>query len=389
LVVLQVALSVVLVAMAGLFAHSLAGLRSINPGFVAQNVVTFSLDYPRAWKSADKQKHRERLLASLSEVPGIASISYGLPGPYRGGSWSAGIRVPGSERTAKEANEVAEQAVGPAYFATIGMRPLRGREFDRNDLRSTRKIAVVNEAFVREYLPGVHDPVGRILSFDDSKPEGGEPTYIVGVVHDILHDGLKAPAKSTVYIPFREADVRASWDPTLLVSSHFPAASLLPIIRRQVDRLDPQVALTEPRTLRERVDDSIFVDRMIATLSGFFGALALLLAAIGIYGVMAYAVTRRTAEIGLRIALGAAPARIEWMMLRDGLLLIAAGVAIGLPLSFGMARLSETLLYGIKPNDPLAFVVTVAVLLGTGILAAFLPARRAASVEPVEALRHE
>jgi predicted permease len=269
------------------------------------------------------------------------------------------------------------------------MRPLRGREFDRNDLRSTRKIAVVNEAFVREYLPGVHDPVGRILSFDDSKPEGGEPTYIVGVVHDILHDGLKAPAKSTVYIPFREADVRASWDPTLLVSSHFPAASLLPIIRRQVDRLDPQVALTEPRTLRERVDDSIFVDRMIATLSGFFGALALLLAAIGIYGVMAYAVTRRTAEIGLRIALGAAPARIEWMMLRDGLLLIAAGVAIGLPLSFGMARLSETLLYGIKPNDPLAFVVTVAVLLGTGILAAFLPARRAASVEPVEALRHE
>ena len=389
LVVLQVALSVVLVALAGLFAHSLAGLRSIDPGFVAQNVVTFSLDYPRAWKAADKQKHRERLLSHLSEVPGIAAISYGLPGPFRGGAWSSGIRVPGSERTAKEAAEVAEQAIGPAYFAAMGAPLLRGREFDQSDLQATRKIAVVNESFVREYLPNVRDPIGRILSFDDSKPEGGEATYIVGVVRDIRHDGLKAPAKSTVYVPFREADVRASWDPTLLVRTQWKAASLLPIVHREVDRIDPQVAVTEPRTLIEKVDDSIFVDRMIATLSGFFGGLALVLAAIGIYGVMAYAVTRRTAEIGLRIALGAAPRWIEWMMLREGLILIAAGLVVGIPLSFGVARLAASLLFGIKPNDPFAFAGTVVVLFGAGALAAFLPARRAAAVEPVKALRHE
>jgi len=387
LVVAQVALSVVLVVAAGLFAHSLAGLRSINPGFVAQNVVTFSLDYPRAWKDTNKEKHRETLLARLTELPGVSAVSYGLPGPYQGGDASASIRVPGSDRTAREGVEISAQYIGPAYFATLGIRPLRGREFDRGDLRSMRKSAVVNEAFVREFLPGTQDPVGRILSFDDSKAEGGEPTYIVGLVRDILHDGLKTSVKSTVYVPLRERPFIL--DPTLLVRTPFPPASLLPAIRREIGQIDPEVALVEPRTLRERVDDSIFVERMIATLSGFFGALALLLAAIGIYGVMAYAVARRTAEIGLRIALGAIPARIAWMVLRDGLVPISLGVAIGLPLSLAAGRISESLLYGVKPNDPLTFILTIGVLLAVGILAAFLPARRAATVEPMEALRHE
>jgi len=387
LVVAQVALSVVLVAAAGLFAHSLAGLRAIHPGFAAQNVVTFSLDYPQAWKGADKQKHRARLLAGLAAVPGIGSISYGVPGPYRGGSWTTGIHVPGSARAAKDDDQVAEQGVGPAYFETIGMRPLRGREFDPGDLVSTRKAAIVNEAFLREFLPGTADPAGRIVTLDDSKGAGRDPLYIVGLVPDILHDGLKTGAKPTVYVPFHDGDV--SFDPTLLVRAQLPAAALLPAIRRELGKIDPEVALVEPRTLRERLDDSIFVDRMIATLSGFFGVLALLLAAIGIYGVMAYAVARRTAEIGLRIALGAAPARIEWMVLRDGLLPIGLGVGIGLPLSLAAGRITASLLYGVKPNDPLTLVWTIAVLLAVGMLAALLPARRAAAVEPVEALRHE
>jgi putative ABC transport system permease protein len=383
LVVLQVALSLVLVVAAGLFAHSLAGLRSINPGFDAHNVVTFSMDYPHAWKGADKQKHRTMLLARLAQVPGIAQISYAAPGPYRGGFWTSIVRVPGSARTARDGVEVQEQGVGPAYFETVGMRPLRGREFDPGDWNATRQVALVNEAFMREFLPGIQDPVGHMLSFDASKP----PTYIVGLVLDVLHDGLRTPAKPTVYVPFRDGDL--TFDPTMLVRAPLPAAVLLPIIRRELNHLDPEVALVEPRTLRELVDDSIFVDRMIAILSGFFGALALLLAAIGIYGVMAYDLTQRTAEIGLRIALGAAPSSIKWMMLREGLLLVELGIAIGLPLSLAAARLSESLLFGIRSNDPLTFVLTIAVLPAAGAVAAFLPARRAARIEPIEALRHE
>jgi predicted permease len=387
LVVAQVAFSVVLVVMAVLFAHSLAGLRSINPGFTYQSVMTFALDYPRAWKDADKDRFRERLLARVASLPSIASFSCGALAPYQGGIWSAGMRVPGSARTASRGVEVALQGVGAGYFATLGSRPLRGREFDESDMRATRKIAMVNEAFVSDFFPGLTDPVGRVLSFDDSKPEGGEPTYIVGLVRDILHKGLKAPAEPTVYVPFHQGQV--GFDPTLLIRAQLPPDTLLPLIRRELNRLDPEVALIEPRSIRQRVDDSIFVDRMIATLSGFFGGLALLLAAVGIYGVMAYAVTQRTAELGLRIALGADPSKIGWLVLRDGLLLIAAGIAIGLPLSVAAGRISSSLLYGIRPGDPLAFALTAAVLLVIGMVSAFVPARRAASIEPVQALRHE
>jgi len=205
----------------------------------------------------------------------------------------------------------------------------------------------------------------------------------------MLHDGLKTPAKPTVYVPLSQGVSAMEFDPTLLVSSPLPAATLMPMIRRELSGIDTEVALAEPRTLRERVDDSIFVERMIATLSGFFGVLALLLAAIGIYGVMAYAVARRTAEIGVRIALGAAPASIEWMVLRDGLLLIALGIAIGLPLALASARVTASLLYGVKPNDPATILAAVSVLSLAGLLAALVPARRAAAVEPIEALRHD
>jgi predicted permease len=387
LVVAQVALSAVLVVAAGLFTHSLAQLRSINPGFRYQNVLTFHISYPAAWKEPRKDRLRENLLMRVAALPGVVSYSYGAPGPYQGGSWSAGIRVPGSARTARSGVEVSMQGIGAGYFETIGSRPLRGSEFSESDLRSGRKIALVNEAFVREFLPGTLDPVGRVLSFDDGKPEGGEPTYIVGFVRDILHKGLKVKPEATVYVPFHRDEI--SFDPALLVRARIAPNALLPMIRRELNSLGPELALVEPRTIRERVDDSIFLDRMVATLSGSFGLLALLLAAVGIFGVMAYAVVRRTAEIGLRIALGAGTAGIKWMILRDALLLIGSGIATGLPISIVAAKLTSSLLYGIDPSDPVTFALTISVLLGAGTFAAYVPACRAARIEPTQALRHE
>lgn len=387
LVVVQVALSMVLVMLAGLFVQSLAGLRSVNPGFLNQNVMTFSLDYPSAWKRADKDHLRERLLNRVASLPGVVSSSCGGPGPYQGGFWNAGIRVPGSLRTVKEPASVAVQGVGPAYFTTIGSPPLRGREPDASDTGATRKVAVVNESFAREFFPGITDPVGRVLSFDDDKPEGGRPTYIAGMVRDILHKGLKTKAEPTVYVPLSQSE--GAPDPLLLVRVQFPPDTLLPMIRRELSRLDPEVALVEPRTIKEQIDDSIFLDRMIATVSGFFGGLALLLAAVGLYGVMAYGVAQRTREIGVRIALGAAATRVTWMVLRDGLLLIALGVAVGLPVSLAAGRITSSLLYGIRPRDPVTLTLTAGVLLGVGVISAWAPALRAARIDPMQALRHE
>jgi len=386
LVVVQVALSMVLVMLAGLFAHSLAGLRSVNPGFLNQNVMTFWLDYPSAWKPADKDRLRERLLNRVASLPGVVSFSCGNPGPYQGSSFSAGIRVPGSLRTMKEPASVAFQDVGPAYFTTIGSPPLRGRELEASDTGATRKVAVVNESFVREFFPGIADPAGRVLSFDDAKPEGGRPTYIVGMVRDILHRGLKTKAEPTVYLPLSQNEGPPE---LLLVRAQLPPDTMLPMIRRELNRLDPEVALVEPRTIKEQIDDSIFLDRMIATVSGFFGGLALLLAAVGLYGVMAYGVAQRTREIGVRMALGAAATKVTWMVLRDGLLLIALGVVVGLPVSLAAGRITSSLLYGIQPRDPLTLTLTVGVLLGVGVISAWAPARRAARIDPMQALRHE
>ena len=332
--------------LAGLFAHSLAGLRSINPGFVAQNVVTFSLDYPQRWKAADKEKHRERLLARLSAVPGIAAISYGV-------AWTLIAAAPGAlefafrDRRApprKASRSTSKASVRPTSRPSAYVRCGAGNSTP-SDLRSTRKIAVVNEAFVREFFRELHDPVGRILSFDDSKPEGGEPTYIVGLVRDILHDGLKTPAKSDRLCAVSRGR-RYSFDPTLLVRAQLPAAvAAADRPARDLSRIDPEVALVEPRTLRERVDDSIFVDRMIATLSGFFGAAGFVagrhrhLRRDGLRGHAAH----RGNRPAHRARRGAGPDRVDGLARRPAADR-AWAVAIGLPLSFAAARLSASLL---------------------------------------------
>ncbi len=386
LVVAQVAFSVVLVALAGLFGHSLFALRSVDLGFRNRNVYAFNFDFARTWKG-EIRAAREELVAQLESLPGVTSVSYGFPGPFQRGFWGATIRVPGSDRTAREPVEVDIQYVAPRYFETIGSVPLLGREFDRNDTATSRKVAVVDEAFVRAFLPGEAHPLGRTLSFDDSKPEGGAPVCIVGVVRNVRQKGLREKPAPTVYVPATQTD-SPSW-PAILVRTQMPQAALLAAVYRELGRLGPGGALWEWRTIREQVDDSIFRERMLATLSGFFGGLALLLAAVGLYGVVAYGTARRAGEIGIRMALGAERGQVLWMVLRDALALVGLGLAIGLPVSLAAARTVSSILFGIEPADPLAFVSTAAVLAAIGLAAAFLPARRAATLQPIQVLRHE
>jgi predicted permease len=386
LVVAQVAFSVVLVAMAGLFGHSLFALRSVDLGFRNQNVYGFGFNFPRAWKGGIPAA-RDRLLAQLESLPGVTSVSFGVPGPFQRGSAVDGIRVPGSDRTAREPAAVAIESVGPRYFETIGGSLVQGREFDRNDTAASRKVAVVDEAFVRAFLPGEAHPLGRTLSFDDRKLEGGAPVFIVGVVRDIRQEGLREPPAPTGYVP--STQMGNPWPPTMLVRSRLAEPALLTAIYRELNRLGSGAALAEPQTIRHQIDDSIFRERMLATLSGFFGGLALLLAAVGLYGVVAYGTARRAGEIGIRIALGAERGQVLWMVLRDALALVGLGLAIGLPVSLAVARTVASILFGIQPADPLAFVSTAGVLAAIGVAAAFLPARRAATLDPIQVLRHE
>jgi predicted permease len=386
LVVAQVAFSVVLVALAALFGHNLFHLRSVDLGFRNQSVIAFSLDLPRKFQS-DVRTPSRQLAAQLKTLAGVSSVSYGFPGPFLMGTSSASIRVAGSERTAAEPADVDTAHIAPRYFETIGTPLTAGREFDQKDMDSPRKIAVVNEAFVREFLPGEKHPDARTLSFDDSKPDGGEPTYIVGVVRDIRHAGIQKPARPTVYTPVEQG--RNAGLPTMLLRTQAPPASLLPLLYRELNRIGPSIAFASIGTLRDQVDDSIFEQRMLAAIGGFFGTLALVLAAVGLYGVVAYGTARRTGEIGIRIALGAPRGQVLWMILRDSLGMVAAGLALGLPVALAAARAVDSVLFGIQPADPLTFASTAAILAAVGLSAAFLPALRAAGLEPSQVLRHE
>jgi ABC-type antimicrobial peptide transport system permease subunit len=245
-------------------------------------------------------------------------------------------------------------------------------------------VAIVNEAFAREFFDGA-DPVGRILTLDDSKPDGGEAVYVVGLVRDIRHQGVREKAVPFVYTPVAQSE--GTFGPTFLARSVRTPKSVIGDIRREVAAIDSSVALIEPSTLRGAIDRSLYRERMMAALGGVFGVLALLLAGIGIYGVVAYSVSQRTPEIGVRVALGATRRTVLWMVLRQGLMLMMIGIAVGLPVSLAVNRLGAALLYGIRPTDPLTITAGIGLLVGVGLIAGVIPSRRAAAIDPMQALR--
>jgi predicted permease len=383
LVTVEVALAVPLVLGAGLLVGTLQKLLTVDAGFARQNVIQIGFDTdaaaynPTQWKTVYDQ-----LLERVSAVPGVRAVSLVNRGLMESGTTRSGpAHFPGYTFQAGENRQLAETTIGPDYFAAAGI-PLRaGRTFTPRDGSPSRRLAIVNETFVRRYFYN-QNPIGKFYGFG-TDPDNIE---IIGVVADAKYNDLRQADIPMAYYPWPQ--IMPARLRTLIVRTHGDPQTLAPALRQAVISVHPDL-LREVRTLPSQIDESLVRERILATLSGFFGLLAMLLACVGLYGVVSYGVTRRMSEIGLRVALGARATNVMWIVLAETLSMAAIGVLIGTPLALVLARFTKTFLFGLKPNDPLVLSAVLLAMFAVSALAGYLPARRAARIDPMIALRNE
>jgi predicted permease len=384
LVVFQVAMSLVLVIGAGLLARTLANLRNFYPGFNRDNVLLFSVNPPMIGYN-DVVPLYERLLDRLQAIPGVHSASLSVHEPLSTNVSTTSVRVQGpSSQQGEDLAAVNIEPVGPDYFATMQAPLLRGREFSSSDRNGTRKVAILNETTARHYF-GDANPIGRSVSIPGFV---GDPSWIeiVGEVKDIKVHELREPATAMLYVPlFQLSEGGATFEIRTAVDPSQVETAVLAVVS-DIDRRLPVYAV---KTLDSQLEDVLVQERLVASLSALFGLLALLLTCVGLYGLMAYTVNRRTGEIGIRMALGAEPGRIVRMILGETLLLIGCGLLIGVPAAALASRLIASQLFGLKPGDPITFLAACLVMAAVALAASYWPARRAATVDPMRALRTE
>ena len=384
LVSAQVALSVLLLTAAGLFARSLHNLYTMDTGFSRENVLAVSLDPTLSGYKPDRvQRFYRDALAAIEGLPGVRSASYSWIGLVDGSGWGSGITVEGF--TPREGDSGPNRnAVGSSYFHTLGIPILAGRDFGPQDREDSPHVAIINESFAKFYF-GNQNPIGRRIG-----PAGNDRPHdyaIVGVVKDGKYADLREDTTRFWYVPYEQSGGAEGL--YLYVRCVGRANAMFSAVRGAIRNVDPFVPVDHPKTLDAQVDEDLATDRLLATLSAFFSTLAVLLAAIGLYGVMAYSVARRTHDIGVRMALGAARRDVLWLVLQQALLLVGLGIAAGIPLTYGLTRLTRSLLFGLSPTDPLALSLAVVVLAAIATLASYLPARRASRIDPMVALRYE
>jgi predicted permease len=384
LVIAQVALSLLLLVGAGLFTRSLLNLRKLDPGFRAANLVVFSIDASRDGYSQTRiHQLYEDVQHRLASVPGVASASLSQIVPLSGDSSTSSIHVEGYEEKTDESLQPNFNEVSPGYFATLGIPLLAGRDLTFQDKLGAHKVAVVNETFVKRYL-GTGNPLGRRFSHhSDSTAE----VEIVGVVKDGKYNTLRDEKKSFVYVPYQQDDDISTISAN--VRTLGPPDALMPALRREIAGIDSNLAIWDLKTMETQVSESLFIERLTAILCACFGALATVLAFIGLYGVMAFSVARRTREIGIRMALGADRGSVLGMVLKEVAWMCLIGVGLGVPLSIGLSRYLVSQLYGVTPTDLLTLVSAVLTMICVSLIAGFLPARRAATIDPTIALRYE
>jgi predicted permease len=387
IVTIQIAFTLILVAGGALFVQTLMGLMAKGPGFTTSSLVSFGLD-PRRNGYSPKESSQliRRIYEELRSSPGAQMSAVAQMPLLTGGSMMNPMTIQTNERITTD-RSVNYNAVSPGFFATLGIRLIAGRDFDERDSRPVgetgQRSAIVNEAFVKRYLAG-RNPLGARIG-QGSGPDVKPDIEIVGVVSDISYRGFREDPEQAYFPIFEGRDAGG----TFYVKVRGTSEAAFQSIRTIIHNADPALPITYFRTLEEQVNRSLNTERMLAALSGSFGTLALLLSLVGLYGVMSFVVTQRTREIGIRLALGATRSATVWLVLRDALLMIAAGIAIALPCVWALGRLVESQLYDVKPTDPAVIATATLILCSAALGAALIPARRASVVNPTEALRFE
>ncbi len=385
LVVVQVTLSLLLLMGATLFLRSLHNLFTQKLGFERDHLLMVSLDPLSAgYKPASRSGLYQRVREKLRAVPGVRSVSLSNTAMF-GGDSGDHISIDSPPAHPPGAMTSAWTLAGPDYFKTAGIPLLRGREMDASDAARGAQVCLINESFVRYFFPN-GDPIGKHVT--DEYPTTRETYEIIGVVADARERRLRGRQESRFYANLFHpiGELRSV---VFLLRTSPEAAGIGDAVRHAVGEIDRSIPILSIRTVNEQIDRRLIIPRLIAELSTFFGGLALLLAAIGLYGVMSYAMSRRTSEIGLRVALGASHGAVVWMVLRELLWLVGIGVAIGLPCSYALGRLVSSSLFGITPADPVSISIAVTVIVAVTLVAGFLPARRASRIDPMRALRWE
>ena len=383
LVIAQVALSFLLLFGAGLFVRSLHNLKTTQTGVVLDNLVTFQL--APSLSGYDNQRavqFYETVLQRLRSAPGVKSAALATVPILSGSEWDSSVVVEGHTAADGEDMQAFMNALSPGYFETMRIPILEGRDFTRMDAKEKPDVAIVNRSFAEHYFPG-RSPIGKRLG-SGGGPRSKLTMEIVGMVADALYEGPREGVHRQVFVPNWGRNSAAFYVRTLSNSS-----ASYDVVRREVRQLDASMPVYEMKTVEGQLDETLLTDRLIALLSAGFGFVATLLAAIGLYGVMAFAVARRRKELGVRLALGAQPALIIWLVMKEVLLLFGIGLAVGIPAAMVLGRFVSSQLHGIQASDPRVAGITMVLLAMVSAAAGLIPAHRASRIEPIQALRTE
>jgi putative ABC transport system permease protein len=389
LVAAELAAAVLLLAGAGLLLRSFTRLLSVDPGFRAEHVLTMAVDIGHGSRESDDRQQAMRFFEQLGQrvagLPGVVNVAWGDTVPlHQYSMMMMGLRVEGLEEPPNDQPppEVAITVVSPAYFDTMGMRIVRGRAFAAADRADAPPVAIVSESMARQFW-GAADPVGRRLQIGPRQPDW---ITVVGVVADVRHEGLAANPRRAMFRPFAQQPLPFGF---LVVRTALDPGTLAAALRHQVQLLAPTIAVHDVATMDERVARSVASRRFGMVLVGSLAVLALILAAVGLYGVLAHAVLERTREIGIRMALGARSETVVALVVRQSFAMVIAGLVVGLIAAVATTPVLATTLYGVTPHDPLTLVSVPIVLTVVALGATWWPARRASRVNPTVALREE